>query len=244
MSETIQRYGIGVIGGEPYSALGRLVIDLVIAKNGIAVLHADHQREVAALRSECELLRADASWAATHRSELESLRKAFAESEAENATLRAKVQNLDGERRILWAELTDVLSVERVNALSAVVIAARAAEPVAPSSPAPGMATEVPEAIKHLMARPFCGYWTEKELKENTVEAYNIGLRENAELMEQLAEALKSTGSVLDQLSRLGNGSHLGNSKGNCIAIKAFSELQTTLTAYDAHVAAQKEQVK
>jgi hypothetical protein len=100
MSETIQRYGIGVIGGEPYSELGRLVIDLVFAKNGIAVLHADHQREVAALRSECELLRSDASWAATHRSELESLRKAFAEAEAENATLRAKNARLRESLRV------------------------------------------------------------------------------------------------------------------------------------------------
>lgn len=50
--------------------------------------------DIARLEADNKRLSADASWAATHRSELADLREAFAKSEAENATLRAQVERL------------------------------------------------------------------------------------------------------------------------------------------------------
>ena len=49
-----------------------------------AAAMASKQGEINSLRAENDRLRAAASWAATHRSELDRLRKAFAEAEATN----------------------------------------------------------------------------------------------------------------------------------------------------------------
>ena len=64
-------------------------VELAAHTNG-SRLYGQHQAfaevapEFAALWAENDRLKADASWAATHRSELDSLRKAFAEAEATN----------------------------------------------------------------------------------------------------------------------------------------------------------------
>jgi predicted nucleic acid-binding Zn-ribbon protein len=52
------------------------------------------EKRIAELEAENKKLSADASWAATHRSELADLREAFEKREAENAALRAQVERL------------------------------------------------------------------------------------------------------------------------------------------------------
>ena len=56
MSETIQRYRVGIIGGAPNSDTGRSTIDLVTAKRGIAVLYADHKSAMAKAREVVRML--------------------------------------------------------------------------------------------------------------------------------------------------------------------------------------------
>lgn len=51
-------------------------------------------RCIAALTQKCDSYKADASWAATHRSELADLRSAFAKCEQERDQLRAEVEQM------------------------------------------------------------------------------------------------------------------------------------------------------
>lgn len=82
MSDTTRQYTLATNN----DGSGKVKIGLIPERT---ILYADHLKEL-------EGLRADASWAATHRSELADLRDAFAKAEAQ---LRSKDEQSAGMRK-------------------------------------------------------------------------------------------------------------------------------------------------